>query len=70
MDALEMGLRQRDRAGTPITRGELIHHSDAGSQYTSFHLSAHLASQDTAASIGTVADAPGQHPDGVHNRVV
>jgi putative transposase len=57
MDALEMGLWQRDRAGTPIKRGELIHHSDAGSQYTSFHLAAHLAAEDIAASIGTVADA-------------
>ncbi|MDJ0346422.1 IS3 family transposase [Streptomyces sp. H10-C2] len=57
MDALEMGLWQRDRAGVPIKRGELIHHSDAGSQYTSFRLSAHLASEDIAASIGTVADA-------------
>ena len=32
--ALEMGLWQRDRAGEP--RNGLIHHSDAGSQYTSF----------------------------------
>lgn len=57
MDALEMGLWQRDRAGTPIKRGELIHHSDAGSQYTSFRLATHLAVEDIAASIGTVADA-------------
>ncbi|MGW3660346.1 Helicase associated domain protein, partial [Streptomyces sp. NPDC005151] len=32
-----------------------IHHSDAGSQYTSFRLATHLAVEDIAASIGTVA---------------
>jgi putative transposase len=32
LSALDMGLRQRDRAGTPIQAGKLIHHSDAGSQ--------------------------------------
>lgn len=30
--ALEMALWQRDRSGTPAVTGELIHHSDAGSQ--------------------------------------
>jgi transposase InsO family protein len=53
--ALEMGLWQRDRAGRD--RQGLIHHSDAGSQYTSFRLSAHLAGEKIAASIGTVGDA-------------
>ncbi|MFJ9968553.1 DDE-type integrase/transposase/recombinase [Streptomyces avermitilis] len=33
LDALEMALWQRDRDGFPYTQGELIHHSDAGSQY-------------------------------------
>ena len=55
LGALEMGLWQRDRAGQD--RAGLIHHSDAGSQYTSFRLAAHLAGQDIAASIGTVGDA-------------
>jgi putative transposase len=32
LDALEMVLRQRDREGRPPRPGELIHHSDAGSQ--------------------------------------
>jgi putative transposase len=32
LDALEMGIWQRDRDGHPHTRGKLIHHSDAGSQ--------------------------------------
>ena len=53
--ALEMGLWQRDRDGRDRTG--LIHHSDAGSQYTSFRLTAHLAGENIAASIGTVGDA-------------
>ncbi|MEN8649231.1 IS3 family transposase [Streptomyces sp. 21So2-11] len=57
LSALEMGLWQRDRANTPVIARELIHHSDAGSQYTSFRLAAHLASEQIAASIGTVGDA-------------
>jgi putative transposase len=52
-----MGLWQRDRAGRPVRRGELIHHSDAGSQYTSSRPAAHLAVEEIKASIGTVADA-------------
>ncbi|WP_461025381.1 IS3 family transposase, partial [Streptomyces heilongjiangensis] len=32
LDALEMALWQRDRDEYPYVRGELIHHSDAGSQ--------------------------------------
>jgi transposase InsO family protein len=55
LGALEMGLWQRDRAGQD--RAGLIHHSDAGSQYTSFRLAAHLAGENIAASIGTVGDA-------------
>jgi transposase InsO family protein len=55
LSALEMGLWQRDRAGQP--RDGLIHHSDAGSQYTSFRLATHLAVEAIAASIGTVGDA-------------
>jgi putative transposase len=55
LGALEMGLWQRDRAGHD--RSGLVHHSDAGSQYTSFRLAAHLAGEKIAASIGTVGDA-------------
>jgi putative transposase len=32
LDALDMGLWQRERAGIPVRPKELIHHSDAGSQ--------------------------------------
>ncbi|MFD5233367.1 IS3 family transposase [Streptomyces qaidamensis] len=52
LDALDMALWRRDRAGTPAGPG-LVHHSDAGSQYTSFAFTAHLVD----ASIGTVGDA-------------
>ncbi len=57
LDALEMALWQRDRDEHPHTRGELIHHSDAGSQYTSFKLAEHLDVAGIAASIGSVGDA-------------
>lgn len=57
LDALEMGLWQRDRDERPYVRGELIHHSDAGSQYTSFKLAEHLDAAGIAASIGSVGDA-------------
>ncbi|MFS8204702.1 IS3 family transposase [Streptomyces sp. CWNU-52B] len=57
LDALEMALWQRDRDEYPYVRGELIHHSDAGSQYTSFKLAEHLDAAGIAASIGSVGDA-------------
>ncbi|MCX5215492.1 IS3 family transposase [Kitasatospora sp. NBC_00240] len=57
LDALDMALWQRDRDGFPYQRGELIHHSDAGSQYTSFRLAEHLDAAGIAASIGSVGDA-------------
>ena len=57
LDALEMALWQRDRDERPHIRGELIHHSDAGSQYTSFKLAEHLDAAGIAASIGSVGDA-------------
>ncbi|MEV6949797.1 integrase core domain-containing protein, partial [Streptomyces sp. NPDC051172] len=57
LDALEMAIWQRDRDQQPIQPGELIHHSDAGSQYTSFRLAEHLDAAGIAASIGSVGDA-------------
>jgi putative transposase len=56
LDALDMALWRRDRAGTPAGPG-LVHHSDAGSQYTSFAFTGHLAGSGIDASIGTVGDA-------------
>jgi putative transposase len=55
LDALDMALWRRDRAGTPVGPG-LVHHSDAGSQYTSFAFTAHLREAGINASIGTVGD--------------
>lgn len=57
LSALEMALWLRDRADTRVRAGELVHHSDASSQYTSFLLIAHLAGEGTAVSFGSVGDA-------------
>ncbi|MFF8618621.1 IS3 family transposase [Streptomyces sp. NPDC015350] len=57
LDALEMAIWQRDRDQRPVQPGELIHHSDAGSQYASFRLAEHLDAVGIAASIGSVGDA-------------
>lgn len=54
---LRIALWDRHRHGHPVRRGELIAHSDAGSQYTSLRFAEHLAAEGIAASIGTVADA-------------
>jgi putative transposase len=56
LDALDMALWRRDRAGRPVGPG-LVHHSDAGSQYTGFRFTAHLMTAGIDASIGTVGDA-------------
>jgi putative transposase len=56
LDVIECGLRERDyqwRQG----QDKLIHHSDAGSQYTSFRFTQHLIDAGIDASIGTVGDA-------------
>lgn len=57
MNALQMALWAREREGHPVTRGTLIHHSDAGSQYTSIRLTSHLDIREISASIGSVGDA-------------
>ncbi len=57
LDALEMAVGQRDRDQHPVRPGALVHHSDAGSQYTSFKLAEHLDAAGIAASIGSVGDA-------------
>ncbi len=54
--ALDMGLWRRQRAGQAVGPG-LVHHSDAGSQYTSFRFTTHLMTAGIDASIGTVGDA-------------
>jgi putative transposase len=53
LDALRMALTRR-RAGADV---QLIHHSDAGTQYTSFAFNQVLDDHGVLASIGTVGDA-------------
>jgi transposase InsO family protein len=53
LDALRMALTRR-RHGADV---ELIHHSDAGSQYTSFAFQQELDDHGVLASIGSVGDA-------------
>ena len=55
LDALEMALWVRDRAGEAVEG--LIHHSDAGSQYTALRYSQRLADVGALASIGSVGDS-------------
>jgi putative transposase len=52
-DALRMALTRREH-GADL---ELVHHSDAGSQYTSFAFQQVLNDHDVLASIGSVGDA-------------
>jgi len=54
--ALRMGLWRRDRTGHPAGDG-LVHHSDAGSQFTSVSFAETLALEGVAASIGSIGDA-------------
>lgn len=57
MDVVRMATTTRAREGHPVHRGQLIHHSDAGSQYTSIRLTEHLLTEGMLPSIGTVGDA-------------
>jgi putative transposase len=54
--AVNMAIWRRDHYGHPVEPG-LIHHSDAGSQYTSVAFTESLALQGLSASIGSVGDA-------------
>jgi putative transposase len=54
---LRMALWQRDRDAHPVQLGQLIHHSDAGSQYTSLRFTDHLELEGIAPSIGSIGDA-------------
>lgn len=53
LDALRMALTRR-QAGADL---QLVHHSDAGSQYTSYDYRQTLDDHDVQASIGSVGDA-------------
>lgn len=52
LDALEMAIWRRELRG-----GELVHHSDAGCQYTSFRYTSRLTQVGVMPSIGSVADS-------------
>ena len=54
---LRIAMWDRERQGHPIERGTLVHHSDAGSQYTSVRFTEHLELAGITPSIGSVADA-------------
>jgi putative transposase len=54
---LRIAMWDRDRQGHQIEPGKLVHHSDAGSQYTSLRFTEHLSLAQVAGSIGTVGDA-------------
>src|SRR5439155_6320567 len=53
---LTMALWRRDHTGRPVPHG-MIHHSDAGSQYTSIRFTETLTLQGLSASIGSIGDA-------------
>ncbi|WP_246106411.1 IS3 family transposase [Pseudonocardia kunmingensis] len=55
--ALAQALSARRRASSEFTARGLIHHSDAGSQYTALAFTEELAEAGIAGSIGTVGDA-------------
>ncbi len=60
MTPLRMALWQRDHEGHSVSTRpgeELIHHSDAGSQYTSIRFTEHLEIEGIRPSIGSVGDA-------------
>jgi putative transposase len=56
LDALEQAVWVRRREGTDTLAG-LIHHTDAGSQYTSIAFTERLAAVGVSPSIGSVGDA-------------
>jgi putative transposase len=56
LDALEQAIWTRARHGITDLSG-LIHHTDAGAQYTSIAVTERLATAGAAPSVGTVGDA-------------
>ena len=57
MTPLRMAIWQRSRENRPLVPGELIAHSDAGTQYVSLRFTEHLALEEIHPSIGSVGDA-------------
>jgi transposase InsO family protein len=57
MTPLRIAIWQRSREDRAVEPGQLISHSDAGSQYTALRFTEHLALEGIAPSIGSVGDA-------------
>ena len=57
LTCLRMAVWQREHDGHLVIPGQLIHHHDAGSQYTALKFTEHLALEGIAPSIGSVGDA-------------
>jgi putative transposase len=55
LDALDMGLWARQRAGQDVTG--LVHHSDRGVQYRAIRYTERLAQADAVASVGSKGDS-------------
>jgi putative transposase len=55
LDALNMGIWCRRRAGADLSR--LIHHSDRGVQYVAVRYTERLAEADVVASVGSIGDS-------------
>jgi putative transposase len=55
LDALNMGIWTRERAGADLT--QLIHHSDRGVQYVAIRYTERLAEAGAVASVGSVGDS-------------
>jgi putative transposase len=55
LDTLEMALWSRGRDGIALADG-MVHHNDAGSQYTSFAFTSRLIDAGVDASVGSVGD--------------
>src|SRR5699024_8492534 len=55
LDALQMGIYQRKRAGGDLSG--LVHHSDRGVQYRAIRYGEALAEQDAVASVGSKGDS-------------
>ena len=55
LDALDMALWHRGRAGADVSG--MVHHSDAGSQYTCIRYTDRLLEAGVRASVGTVGDS-------------
>lgn len=55
-DAINHAIDTRKRSGTTFL-DSLIHHSDAGSQYTAVAFTEHLAAEGILPSIGSVGDS-------------